>query len=65
MLFCQGKYLQMMVVLQPIAFDVIICLTKLFDYYLYAVSTQETPYKSIRYDANSGMKQSGHNLALV
>lgn len=34
-----GKYLQMMVVLQPIAFDVIICMTKLFDYYLYAVYT--------------------------
>lgn len=34
-----GKYIQMMMVLQPIAFDVIICLTKLFDYYLYTVYT--------------------------
>jgi hypothetical protein len=30
--------MQMMLVLKPIAFDVIICMTQLFDYYLYAVS---------------------------
>ncbi len=34
-----GKYMQMMSVLKPIAFDVLICLSQLFDYYLYAVST--------------------------
>ena len=32
-----GKYIQMMRLLQPIAFDVIICLSHLFDYYLYTV----------------------------
>lgn len=33
-----GNYMQMMNVLQPIAPDVLECLTHLFDYYLYAVS---------------------------
>ena len=33
-----GKYMQMMSILKPIAFDVTICMTQLFDYYLYAVS---------------------------
>lgn len=32
-----GKYMQMMNVLKPIAFDVVICMSQLFDYYLYAV----------------------------
>jgi len=32
-----GKYMQMMSVLKPIAFDVTICLSQLFDYYLFAV----------------------------
>ncbi|XP_070199146.1 syndetin-like [Littorina saxatilis] len=32
-----GKYLQMVSVLQPIAFDVISCMSQLFDYYLYTV----------------------------
>ncbi|XP_074658828.1 syndetin-like isoform X2 [Tubulanus polymorphus] len=32
-----GKYMQMMNVLKPIAFDVLICMTQLFDYYIYAV----------------------------
>ncbi|XP_042224394.1 syndetin-like [Homarus americanus] len=32
-----GKYIQMMKLLQPIAFDVMICLSHLFDYYLYSV----------------------------
>ncbi|XP_076450690.1 syndetin-like [Babylonia areolata] len=32
-----GKYLQMISVLQPIAFDVISCMSQLFDYYLYTV----------------------------
>ena len=30
--------MQMMSVLKPIAFDVIICMSELFDYYLYTVS---------------------------
>ncbi|XP_041104827.1 syndetin isoform X3 [Polyodon spathula] len=34
-----GKYLQMMNILKPIAFDVIHCMSQLFDYYLYAVYT--------------------------
>nr|XP_057903730.1 syndetin isoform X1 [Doryrhamphus excisus] len=32
-----GKYMQMMSILKPIAFDVIHCVSQLFDYYLYAV----------------------------
>lgn len=32
-----GKYLQMISVLHPIAFDVISCMSQLFDYYLYTV----------------------------
>ena len=38
-LVISGKYLQMMTVLKPIAFDVTICMSQLFDYYLYAVSS--------------------------
>uniref|UniRef100_A0A8C7ZSC8 VPS50 EARP/GARPII complex subunit n=1 Tax=Oryzias sinensis TaxID=183150 RepID=A0A8C7ZSC8_9TELE len=34
-----GKYIQMMNILKPIAFDVIHCVSQLFDYYLYAVYT--------------------------
>ena len=30
--------MQMMTVLKPIAFDVVICMSQLFDYYLFAVS---------------------------
>ncbi|XP_035688646.1 syndetin-like isoform X2 [Branchiostoma floridae] len=32
-----GKYMQMMNVLKPIAFDVVICMSQLFDYYLFSV----------------------------
>ena len=32
-----GKYMQMMSVLRPIAFDVMLCMFQLFDYYLFAV----------------------------
>lgn len=41
MLLClrAGKYMQMMNILKPIAFDVIHCVSQLFDYYLYAVYT--------------------------
>lgn len=35
----KGKYMQMMNILKPIAFDVIHCVSQLFDYYLYAVYT--------------------------
>ena len=31
--------MQMMSVLKPIAFDVVICMSQLFDYYLYTVSS--------------------------
>ena len=34
---CAGNYMQMMMVLKPIAFDVVIYMTQLFDYYLYSV----------------------------
>lgn len=34
-----GKYMQMMNILKPIAFDVIHSVSQLFDYYLYAVYT--------------------------
>ncbi|MGH0143588.1 UNVERIFIED_CONTAM: hypothetical protein FKN15_026982 [Acipenser sinensis] len=37
--FLPGKYMQMMNILKPIAFDVIHCMSQLFDYYLYAVYT--------------------------
>lgn len=33
-----GNYMQMMNVLKPIAFDVLECLSQLFDYYLFGVS---------------------------
>lgn len=32
-----GKYLQMSRLLRPIAFDIIVCMNQLFDFYLYAV----------------------------
>eukprot|EP00731_Ephydatia_muelleri_P034617 Em0068g12a len=32
-----GNYMQIMTVLEPIAFDVLECLSQLFDYYLYAI----------------------------
>uniref|UniRef100_A0AAY4EJ80 VPS50 EARP/GARPII complex subunit n=1 Tax=Denticeps clupeoides TaxID=299321 RepID=A0AAY4EJ80_9TELE len=34
-----GKYMQMMNILKPIAFDVIHCVSQVFDYYMYAVYT--------------------------
>ncbi|XP_066929033.1 syndetin-like [Clytia hemisphaerica] len=34
-----GKYMQMMSVLKPIAFDVVLCMSQLFDYYMYSVFT--------------------------
>lgn len=38
-----GKYMQMMNVLKPIAFDVVICMSQLFDYYLFAVASFFAP----------------------
>ncbi|XP_048579827.1 syndetin isoform X2 [Nematostella vectensis] len=38
-----GKYMQMMNVLKPIAFDVVICMSQLFDYYLFAVTSFFSP----------------------
>lgn len=32
-----GKYMQMMSILRPIAFDVLLCMFQLFDYYLFAI----------------------------
>lgn len=32
-----GKYMQMMNVLKPVAFDVLICMSQLFEYYMFAV----------------------------
>lgn len=32
-----GKYVQMSRLLRPIAFEVIVCMSQLFDYYLFAV----------------------------
>lgn len=37
--FFSGKYMQMMNILKPIAFDVIHFMSQLFDYYLYAIYT--------------------------
>lgn len=33
----KGRYMEMIEMLKPIAFDVIICMTQLFDYYLYTI----------------------------
>ena len=33
-----GKYIQMMRLLKPIAFDVMTCMAQLFDFYMYSVS---------------------------
>lgn len=38
-----GKYMQMMNVLKPIAFDVVICMSQLFDYYLFSVASFFAP----------------------
>lgn len=37
--FIPGRYMEMIEMLKPIAFDVIICMTQLFDYYLYTIYT--------------------------
>ena len=40
--FQTGNYMQMMNVLQPIAFDVLECLSQLFDYYLFGVGNSSS-----------------------
>ncbi|XP_075962537.1 syndetin isoform X3 [Anarhichas minor] len=52
-----GKYMQMMNILKPIAFDVIHCVSQLFDYYLYAVYTFFG-----RNDMYDGRKKGGERL---
>lgn len=37
-LYFTGKYIQMMRLLKPIAFDVMTCMAQLFDFYMYSVS---------------------------
>lgn len=32
-----GRYMEMIEMLKPIAFDVVLCMTQLFDYYLYTI----------------------------
>ena len=39
--------MQMMTVLKPIAFDVVICMSQLFDYYLFSVSFSFLGYYNI------------------
>lgn len=41
--------MQMMNVLKPIAFDVVICMSQLFDYYLFAVSITFICYEQYLY----------------
>nr|KAG5709161.1 hypothetical protein BaRGS_028617 [Batillaria attramentaria] len=41
-----GKYLQMISVLHPIAFDVISCMSQLFEYYLYTISQDDRTVNS-------------------
>ena len=46
-----GKYMQMMSILKPIAFDVTICMSQLLDYYLYTVSEQSDLESTQKYSA--------------
>ena len=55
-LFVAGKYMQMMNVLKPIAFDVVICMSQLFDYYLFAVSITFICYEQYLYQILFGIK---------
>ena len=41
-----GKYIQMMRLLKPIAFDVMTCMAQLFDFYMYSVSRISGAFKS-------------------
>ena len=42
-----GKYLQMTSILKPIAFEVISCMSQLFDFYLYTVSIFSSQFFSV------------------
>ncbi|XP_046842734.1 syndetin-like [Xenia sp. Carnegie-2017] len=56
-----GKYMQMMNVLKPIAFDVVICVSQLFDYYLFAVQRFFCPFimdESKSYDLSTKLSTS-------
>jgi len=48
--------MQMMNVLKPIAFDVVICMSQLFDYYLFAVSITFICYEQDLYRILLGIK---------
>ena len=48
--------MQMMNVLKPIAFDVVICMSQLFDYYLFAVSITFICYEQYLYRILFGIK---------
>nr|XP_023991364.1 syndetin-like [Salvelinus alpinus] len=58
-----GKYIQMMNILKPIAFDVIHCVSQLFDYYLYAVYTffgrNDMPAPSLCVPGGQGGREAG------
>ncbi|XP_064648148.1 syndetin-like [Lineus longissimus] len=66
-----GKYMQMMNVLKPIAFDVMICMSKLFDYYLYAVysffaiDASESSGRSLGSRLRTTLKRIEDNLILL
>ncbi|KAJ7369799.1 hypothetical protein OS493_036442 [Desmophyllum pertusum] len=64
-----GKYMQMMNVLKPIAFDVVICMSQLFDYYLFAVASFFAPEVMVDGSAHglsiklrTSLKRIGDNL---
>ncbi|XP_047136716.1 syndetin isoform X1 [Hydra vulgaris] len=47
-----GKYMQMMIVLKPIAFEVVNCMSQLFEYYLYSVFTFFATYSDGNFENN-------------
>lgn len=62
-----GKYMHMMNVLRPIAFDVLICKSQLFDYYMFAVYlffAKEVGEAYLSNKLKSSVKKIRHNLIL-
>ncbi|ELU05654.1 hypothetical protein CAPTEDRAFT_184136 [Capitella teleta] len=64
-----GRYLQMMTVLKPIAFDVTICMSQLFDYYLFSIFTffgseAEAVSRSLSNKLRTTLKRIHDNLIL-
>lgn len=60
--------MQMMNVLKPIAFDVVICMSQLFDYYLFAVSISlvcyvQYPTRCIAFNVMSVCRHTGYTQA--